>query len=93
MWPAAAALYNFKHRQALLVLAMPVALQEGSTVLHMVCKSMMCAMSGQLSMAKAVLDHGADPEAVDEVSMSNLPVARGVEQCSYFVPLALLEVF
>lgn len=47
--------------------------QEGCTPLHMVVKSLMCDQVSQYKMAKIMVEAGADPAAVDNVSAVNMP--------------------
>jgi hypothetical protein len=43
-------------------------LQDGSTVLHLVAKCLLSNGTTQLDMAKALMQAGANPAAVDAVS-------------------------
>lgn len=63
------------------------ALQDGSTVLHLVAKSVMCDKASQLSMAKAFIAAGADPAALDGVSQLFAWVLDGSEGTGCFCGL------
>jgi uncharacterized protein (DUF2461 family) len=54
-----------------LCLACVSLLQDGSTVLHMVCKSIMCNRSSQRHMAKVIVDAGVDVLAKDKVRVGD----------------------
>jgi hypothetical protein len=43
-------------------------LQDGSTILHLVAKGLLCSQTNQLDMAKAMMQAGANPAALDTVS-------------------------
>jgi hypothetical protein len=46
-------------------------LQDGSTILHLVAKSLLCNQTNQLDMAQAMIQAGANPAAVDAVSTAS----------------------
>jgi hypothetical protein len=55
-------------------------LQDSSTVLHLVAKSLLCGQTTQLDMAKAFIQAGANPAALDAVSGC---ISRGTIPCRH----------